>query len=230
MQDDTIGADAAAQDKRAKAFRNAARHSSRVRLLRRFIVLGSTAAVTAIALVTLLDPFRVVGAAISISGAGLEGSRITMQQPKMSGFQKDGRAYSMRATAGVQDVRKPTVIELVDLQADIGLPDNAKARITSPKGVYDSTAEAMDMGGPVRMKSDTGYDLTMQSAHIEFKSNRLTSKEPVSLVTNSGTIRADAMEVSDSGHRITFEGNVESMLLPAGEGKATANSLKGALQ
>lgn len=227
MQDAAYPFDGLEQDKRSKAFQNAARHSSLVRFLRRLIVFGSVAGVAGILGFSLFDPFHVVGAAVSISGAGLDGSKVTMQQPKMSGFQKDGRAYSMRAAQGVQDVRTTTIIQLIDLEANIGMSDKGTARITAPKGVYDSTAEIMDMNGPVKMKSDSGYDLTMRSARIEFKSNKMSTSEPVDLVINGGAIKADTMAVWDNGHRITFDGHVELTMLPAASEAATQKSLKG---
>ena len=227
MQDAAFPEHPVASARRAKAFQEAARHSGRVRFLRRFIVLGALAVVSATVAITVFDPFRVLVKAVTVDKIGLDGSRVTMDKPKLSGFQKDGRAYSLTAATGVQDLKKPTLIELTEIEARIGMADKSNAQITAPKGLYDSTAETMEMSGDVNVRSDSGYDLRMTRVRMEFKTNHMASSEPVSLTMKSGTVKADTIEVLDTGHHIVFEGHVESVMLPAAEASETAKSLKG---
>ena len=227
MQDAAFPEQPAASARRAQAFREASRHSGRVQFLRRFIVAGAFAIVSAMVAITVFDPFRSLAKGASVGKIGLDGSRVTMDSPKMSGFQKDGRAYSLTAATGVQDLKKPTLIELTEIEARIGMADKSNAQISAPKGLYDTTAETMEMSGDVKVRSDSGYDLRMTQVHMEFKTNHMTSSEPVNLTMKSGTVKADTMEVLDTGHHIVFEGHVESVMLPAAEARETAKSLKG---
>ena len=55
------------------------------------------------------------------------------------------------------------------------------------------------------------YFITMQSGVIDFKTNRVTSKEPVTVTMKGGTIDADSMNVFDNGDRVQFEGRVRSV-------------------
>ena len=213
--------------RRAGAFRAAARHSGRVRLLRRFIVLGAVGSVAAILAFSILDPFRALSSGVSINRIGLDGTRVTMELPRMAGFQKDGRAYTMKAASGVQDLKRPGVIELTDIEARFALADKSNAEVRAPKGIYDTIAETMDLSGAITVRSDSGYDMALRSARMEFKTSHVRTNDPVDVVMKTGTVKADTMEISENGHKITFEGHVESMMLPA-TGEADARkSLKG---
>ncbi len=54
------------------------------------------------------DPFRAfLPAGVSIDRAGLNGSRVTMSHPKMSGYRKDGRPYDFTAESAVQNLKTP---------------------------------------------------------------------------------------------------------------------------
>ncbi|MBX9739180.1 MAG: LPS export ABC transporter periplasmic protein LptC [Beijerinckiaceae bacterium] len=199
---------------RSRAFRAAGRHSSRVVFLRRFILASSILGIVALVVIGVFNPFGQLPQNVSISGGNLDGTRVTMEKPKLNGYRKDGRPYEVRASSGVQDVRKPSIIELKDLDARIGMSDRSTVRVASPFGVYDSTREFMDFQGEVSIKSDTGYDIRMQSAQMDFKAGTVVSDKPVSVVMTNGTVLADRLDITDSGRLITFAGNVRSTILP----------------
>ena len=200
---------------RSRAFRAAGRHSTRVVFLRRLILAASAFGIVAILVIGIFNPFGEVAQNVSISGANLDGTRVTMEHPRLTGYRKDGRPYEVRADSGVQDVRKPNVIELNDLSAKIGMTDKSVVRVESPSGIYDSTREFMDFKGNVSIKSDSGYDIALQSAQMDFKAGTVVSDKPVRVVMTSGTVLADRLNITESGRVITFEGNVRSTLVPA---------------
>jgi lipopolysaccharide export system protein LptC len=114
----------------------------------------------------------------------------------------------------VQDVRKPSIIELKDLDARIAMADQTTVTVASPFGIYDSTREFMDFQGAVRIRSDSGYDITLQSAQMDFKAGTVVSDKPVNLIMSNGTVLADRLDIVDNGRVITFAGNVRSTLVP----------------
>ncbi|MDB5509608.1 MAG: hypothetical protein JWL93_2077 [Hyphomicrobiales bacterium] len=199
---------------RSRAFRAAGRHSTRVTFLRRFILAASLFGIVALVGVGVFNPFGDIPHDVSISGANLDGTRVTMEQPRLNGFRKDGRPYEVRATSGVQDVRKPSIIELKDLDARIAMADQTTVTVASPFGIYDSTREFMDFQGAVRIRSDSGYDITLQSAQMDFKAGTVVSDKPVNLIMSNGTVLADRLDIVDNGRVITFAGNVRSTLVP----------------
>ena len=198
----------AARLQRAQAFAAARSHSRLVRRLRTGIVVIAVVSVAGLALSSIFDPFRVLAPGVTVNSAGLNGTKVTMEQPKMSGFRRDGRAYSVNAASSVQDIRNPTIIELNGVSAHVAMADKSNAEIKSPTGIYDTKKEQMTFSGNVQVKNDAGYDLEMKSATMDFKGSILSTDEPMSLVMKTGTVTADAMRIFNNGQQITFEGNV----------------------
>ena len=216
----------------SRAFRMANRHTRHVRWMRRGIVFGVAALSLGIVGYVFFDPFRaVLPANVSIGSAGLNGSRVTMQKPKMSGFRSDGRPYDFTADTAVQDLRKPNELELNQLDAHVTMPDKTVAHIVADKGMYDASKDIMDLEGNVHLSGASGYDVRMSRAHVQFKGGDVSTPEPVTVVMSSGSVRADRMTMVDNGKQITFEGNVHSVMQPAQQATAaSAPPIKGTVQ
>lgn len=212
MADETQARDSAP---RAEAFADAGRHSKRVRRLRAAVAGFSALAVVGVVGYVVIDPFGRPAGPFSVDRIGVEGTRVTMEAPRMNGYRKDGRPYDVRAVRGVQDVRKPNLIDLAEVDAKIAMVDNSTAKITSLTGLYDASRETMVLKGDVRIQNVPAYDMRLSTADIDFKSGRLASNEGVTVVMSDGTITADSVEMGDNGHRITFEGRVKSLMQPA---------------
>lgn len=199
---------------RSRAFRAAGRHSSRVVFLRRAILLGAVTGAGALLWIGIFKPFTTVVPDVSIKGANLDGTRVTMEQPRLSGYRKDGRPYEVRAASGVQDIRQPNLVELRDIDAKISMLDQSTLTVASPDGLYDSTREFMDFKSAVRIRS-ASYDIDMKSAQMDFKAGTVVTDKAVKVMISAGEIMADSMNVRNSGQDITFEGNVRSTFEPA---------------
>lgn len=204
------GPETPAATQRALAYESAVRHTSRVRFLRKAILFGSLAAIASIVGLTLFDPFSRLPKDLSVGQVRLNGTRVTLELPKLSGFRQDGKPYDVRATSGVQDVRKPNIVELTEIEARFETTDQATVRLTSPQGVYDSSREFMQLRGDVRITSTKGFDVRMTNADMDFKAGTVISNEPVTVVSGNGTVAADRVTIIDSGKKITFEGHVKS--------------------
>ena len=100
---------------RSDAFAQAARHSKRVRYLRLAIIIGSTVAVAALIIRAFYDPFSALPDNFSVAQSTLNGTRVTMEMPKLSGFRSDGRPYDVRARSGVQDMQPSHTCELLSV-------------------------------------------------------------------------------------------------------------------
>ncbi|MBY0611326.1 MAG: LPS export ABC transporter periplasmic protein LptC [Beijerinckiaceae bacterium] len=194
-----------------RAFAEARRHSRLVMVLRNAIPAVCVVAIATMVLFTVFDPFRKVETVAVVSTEGITGSKITMQFPKLSGYKKDLRSYDVTADSAVQEVKRPTVMELFNPNARIEIEKDKYARVTAASGVYDSSAEKMKLDGNVMLKSDAGYDIRMEHADIDLKAGAMTSQQPVSVKMNTGSIHADTIEVEDSGKVIHFRGHVVTM-------------------
>ena len=205
------GLDLATADPR-RAIRHARLHSLLVRHVRLAIIVSSTLAIVSVAGIALFDPFKRLPANISIGHVGLQGSRVTMAAPKMSGMRPNGLPFELRGVSGIQDILKPSVVELLGVDAKIVMDDSSTSKITAQSGTYDSSKDMIWLKGNVHIINDSGYDMRMPSASVNIKSSALISNEPVVMLLNGGRIIADRMNIEDNGHKISFDGDVKSVV------------------
>jgi lipopolysaccharide export system protein LptC len=194
---------------RQQAFRAAARHTRRVKLLRRSIVGVAVFAGVSIFLISYFHTPDLPGSHLQLDHLGLSGDKITMENPKLTGVRRDGRPFEVTAQSGTQNPHEPSRMELNVLDAKIRMTDDGDTRIVGDHGTYDSNAQTLLLAGHVRITSGA-YKLTMQRALMNFKSNSMYSNDPVSLTFGDGWVNANSMIMSDNGAQLSFVGNVQS--------------------
>ncbi len=200
----------------------AKRHTARVRVLRRVAIGGSIHAIALIAGMTLLNPLRRLPADVSIGRVGVEGTKVTVDSPKISGVQTNGSPFDITARSGIQDITTPNIIELAGVDSKIGSADSSTTWVSAARGVYDSSDDRIDLEGDVRIKSSSGYDLLLETARIDFKTGGLVSDRPVKVNLDGGIITAKQIDVSDHGHKVSFDGDVTSLFDSGGGEPGTA--------
>jgi lipopolysaccharide export system protein LptC len=193
-------------------FGAARRHSARVRLLRGAAIGVSVLVSAAILSVALIKPLWHLPADFSIKRVGLEGTKVTVDSPAISGIQKNGRPFEIKARSGIQDVTAPNIIELSGIESRLGSAESSTTWVSAAHGVYDSLHDKLALDGEIRIKSSTGYDIWLKSARIDFKAGSLVSEDPVRVVLEGGAVEANKLDVSDNGHKISFGGAVTSMI------------------
>jgi lipopolysaccharide export system protein LptC len=194
------------------SFKAAHRHSARVRLFRGAAIAGSLLAIVVISAVVLVSPLRRLPTDVSIGRVGLDGAKVTLEFPKISGLQKNGRPFEIKARSGIQDLTIPNVIELSGIESSIGTADTSTTWVSAARGNYDSLHDKMTLEGEIRIKNSAGYDIWLKTARIDFKTGGLVSEEPVKVVLEGGTIAAKELDVSDNGHKVSFGGEVTSTI------------------
>jgi lipopolysaccharide export system protein LptC len=192
-----------------RAFRRALRHSRSVRVLRLAIPVGVVIAVVGGMLVVHFDPVRMLTALpVDFSSLVVSGTKITMQQPRIAGFTTDSRPYELTARAAAQDVTNPDTIELQGLHGKSQMPDKSEFDMTADSGVYDSKAEMLTLRQNIIFKSSGGFEVYLSEALIDVHSSNVVSEKPVEVRMVNGTIKANRMEVVESGNEIRFSGGV----------------------
>jgi lipopolysaccharide export system protein LptC len=203
-------------------FKAARRHSARVRLFRRAAISGSLLAAVLIPAAAILNPLNHLPGDVSIGRVGLEGTKLTLDFPKLSGVQKDGRPFEVKARSGSQDITVPNIIELLGIESSIGTADSSTTWVRATRGIYDSLHEKMTLEGDIRINNSSGYDIWLKTARIDFKTGGLASDEPVKVVLDGGTIAANEVDVSDNGHKVSFGGEVSSTIATSERGLEAA--------
>jgi lipopolysaccharide export system protein LptC len=189
----------------ARMFRRAMRHSRMVRALRigvpAAIVLGGVAV---FAMMTVLDPLRALAKLpVDISGLVVSGTKITMQAPRLVGYTRDKRPYSLTAKAAAQDVANPNVLELQDIRATMQTQDKGAFQLSARRGVYDTKSEKLTLHQSIVVKS-SNYEGHLSEASVEVRKGHIVSEKPVEVRMLQGTINANRLEVENSGDIVRF--------------------------
>jgi lipopolysaccharide export system protein LptC len=215
---------AALRGARARAFEAARRHTTRVRLLRRaveFTVVGT------IAISFALAGYRNFARAlrdVAFEGIGIDGGKITMDKPRLSGSRPGGGGYVITAVKAMQDPRNTSEVDLALIGGDITTADHEVSRLSAESGHYESADETLDLAGDVRLKN-SHYEIFLRSVHIAFKTGGYVSKEPVKVRIFPDTdITADAFEVKDGGAEALFDGRVHTIMGMQGRSEIPAGT------
>jgi lipopolysaccharide export system protein LptC len=203
----------------ARTFRAAMRHSRFVRSLRLAIPTGAGVVLIACVLFTWLDPLRMfTSLPISLGDLVISGTKIKMEQPRLSGYTRDARPYDLTARSAAQDITKPDLIELTGLRAKMRMLDKSTLEMSAAKGLFNSKSEVLHLEQDIVVSSTSGLKGHLSEAMVDTHKGHLTSSKPVSFTTDKGVIKANSMEVQNSGETIRFQGGVSVDLLhPASE-------------
>ena len=199
---------------RAQVFKTAVRHSHRVRLMRIAIPVGVLVVLLVLVLATYFNPMRLIAKLPKELGSlAISGTKITMEQPRMSGYTRDSRAYEFTAKAAAQDITKPEVVELQGIRAKVEMQDKSVMEMTATNGVYDTKTEILRLGDQIILKSSGGYEGRLSEAVIDTRKGEIVSDKPVEVNMLNGKLNANRLVVVESGALIRFEGGVTMTLI-----------------
>jgi len=208
----------------ARAFRAARRHSRLVRFLRVAIPVVAVVAALAVIGVTYLNPANMFGKLpVDIGSVVVSGTKITMEQPHLTGFTRDARPYDLTADAAAQDITNPNVVELKGIRAKMEMQDESAVNITAASGVYDTKTEKLKLERDILLTTSNGYQARLQEALVDVHSGNVVSDQPVEIDLVQGTLSAKHLEVSNSGAVIRFSNGVHMLLQPEDSAPAPAD-------
>ncbi len=198
----------------ARAFRAARRHSRVVRILRVALPLAVVFAFAAVTLMTYFNPLRgLTGVSANVGDMVVHGSKITMEQPKLSGFTRDSRAYNLTADSAAQDLTKPDIMELSNIRAQVEMKDKSDMHMSALQGTYNSKSEMLQLNNDIRLSSSSGYTGRLSEATVDIKKGDVLSEHPVRLNMLQGTLDANRMKITESGDLISFDRGVTMTLM-----------------
>ena len=216
------------RDDSDRAFRAARRHSRVVRILRVAIPLAVVLGFTGIFLIVYFNPLRILAKLpIDVGNLVVSGTKITMEQPRLSGFTGDARAYELSADAAKQDLTKPDLIELRNIHAKVQMQDKSTVEVSATAGIYDSKGETLKLDQNIVLSSSTGYRGRLSQATIDIRKGHVLSEQPVEVELLQGKLNANRLELVDSGDLVRFDGGVKMTLML---GDAAASQAKTGVQ
>ena len=209
---------AAGRPDNGQTFRRALRHSRQVRLLRVAIPVALVVLLAGLTLATWLDPLRILYRLPGDAGnLVISGTKITMSQPKLSGYTRDARWYELTARAAAQDITKPDIVELRDIRAKLEMQDKSMMDLSAVDGVFDRKSGLLTLGRDILLTSSSGYEVRLSHALVDTATGNIVSDKPVEVRMQQGTLNANRLEVTSAGEVVRFDGGVAMTLLPATE-------------
>lgn len=191
-----------------RVVRRAIRHSRTVRIVRVALPIGVIVGLIGIVTFTYFNPMRMLDAVPSVGKLAVQGSKITMELPRIAGFTRDSRAYELTAETAVQDISDPDTIELKSLRAKMELQDRDVVEIAASSGVYNSKGDKLQLRDQILVKSAHGYLGRLREASVDMKGGKVVSEQPVEITMPTGKLTANRLEIIDSGELIRFDRGV----------------------
>ena len=188
-----------------RAVRAAGRHSRFVRVLRALLPVAVVLAIGAYVLLNHYNPMAALASLPSVSGKlGVQGSKITMESPKIAGIGRNQRGYQLTAETAVQDIAKPDQLELKNLRAEIEMADSDILAVTAKTGTYHTKMDKVILREHVVFTTAQGLNAKMREAVIDMKKGTLQSEQFVDFKLPSGRVQANGVEIEDSGEVVRF--------------------------
>lgn len=197
--------------RRPPAFAAAGRHSQRVRFLRRAIVVVCVAAIGLLGFVWVFDPLHRLKMGLTVGSVGINGTLITMNDPKLSGTRRDGNAYEVKAATATQDTKAPSLLDLTGVDLRLGQTDGSTTSISSRTGRYDTDAERLDLAGSVRFINEGHYEMALGDATMDLRGGEMRTNKPAVVTIPGGRIESDAVVFSEQTRVVAFDGHVHSV-------------------
>ena len=201
---------------RAKALRDAKRHSTRVKLLRLLLPFAAVCIGGLYLLPSKIEIDTKAGKA-SVENIELSGDGLKMVNPRIQGVHEKHGVYDIRADHATQQVSNPELVTLNTITADLTSKDGQKTTLTAPSGLFHSKKEELTFDNGLTIGGNRGYAGTLKRATAFFQSNKLVTTDPVSLAYGESTIEAQSMTLFSSEGRAIFEGRVKVHLERAQE-------------
>ncbi len=198
-----------------RAVRRAGRHSVMVRVIRIGLPIAVVGGLTALAAVTYFQPTQMFDKVPAVGGKlAVQGSKITMELPRIVGFTRDNRAYELHAESAVQDISSPDVIELQNLRARLEMQGNDVVNLTANSGTYSTKVDKVVLRDQVVVTSQQGYKAVLREAAVEMKKGNVVSEQPVDITLPNGWLKSNRMQIVDSGDLVRFDRGVTVYLEP----------------
>jgi lipopolysaccharide export system protein LptC len=189
------------------------RHSGRIRLLRRALPGLAIAILMVLVLRTVVT--SITGVSIDLAGTTIEGGKLIMTQPKMSGFTAANRQYELVAQRAIQDVTRTESVDLEGIAAKLPVGLSDWAQVDAATGTLYRDSGKLTITSPVFIRTTDGMEAQMQSAELSMTTGDIHGRDHVEIGTGASHVTADSLTVTGGGALMVFENNVKMTLEPS---------------
>lgn len=208
-----------------REFARARRHSRLVSLMK--VGLPLVAAVIVVGGIAVTWFARSLPDNLSANAVTLEDGRLVMEDPRMSGFDKNDRPYSMIAERAIQSISGGG-IDLDGIKANVTVGDDSTADILAAKGHYDPETQQLRLYDDIKVDTTSGMTIRLSEASIDLSGGNMIGAGPVEIETPNQTIEAGSLNVQNGGKNLSFGDRVKMTLIPSSDDSPESGSLERA--
>ncbi|MDA7949329.1 MAG: LPS export ABC transporter periplasmic protein LptC [Hyphomicrobiaceae bacterium] len=144
----------------------------------------------------------------SVQGVVIEKGNLRMVNPKLEGANEKQGNYVVTASYAEQAVANPDTIHLTELQAKTNNAQKDWSRLTSPKGIFETKTEKLELIGDIRVAQSNGMKARLTRANVDMKGQTVVSNEPVRVDFPAGRLEARTMQLDMDTKEASFNGDV----------------------
>lgn len=195
------------EPKRTLTLDAARRHSARIKIIRRVLIV-----ISVIAAICVVWNFSKRSTVIIQEINPTESAR--MGNPRFSGRTSDGLPYKLTAAQAVRLNNAANDIELVDPELEFFRVAGAETSFVLAKtGRYNDVSQILDLRQDVDLKTDDGNHCVTSHARIFTIENRLEGSEFIKCNGNFGIITGETYEILDGYKTFIFKNGMTAELI-----------------
>ncbi len=118
-----------------------------------------------------------------------------------------GEAFVISAGGAVQRSSALPIVELTSLNATLKMADGP-ATVTAPAGRYFIETDMLQITGPVRFDSTSGFSVDSQTVDVDLNARTIVTPYPVTGVLPIGSFRANSLKADIQGRNVVLDGGV----------------------
>lgn len=158
------------------------------------------------------DGFRLSIADLAPDAEG----NLGITRARFAGTDRFERPFLVTAEHAIQDANGFDVFALDTLQADITLNNGTWVTVTAATGQFERGARMLELGGPISVFTDIGYEFHADQAILDLDQGTVNSHSPVQGHGPFGAIWSeDGVKFSTTTGTLEFLGAVRVILNPA---------------
>ncbi|TPW28351.1 LPS export ABC transporter periplasmic protein LptC [Pararhizobium mangrovi] len=196
-----------------REYRRAVRHSRFVRMLKFTCPLLSVMVLAGFFWASIFNAALPDG--FSVDRTTLENGKLVMNDPVLTGENKDGAMYKLTARRAIQDLKDTSHVRLEAIKASLPLGNGKFADINAKSAIYDRKNNVIVFDNPFQVSTDSGTSATLKSARFDVGAGQLTSDDDVQITTVNGDIVARSLRMRDNGKTMEFNDHVKMTVNPS---------------